>query len=91
MLILLPHEGLSLKSSASHTQVISCEPSPYFNCSIKSRACDRTVKGKGWTEGLRGGGEAGRKKRMRGEAEGTEEEKEAMMDQNHVIRRNYKQ
>jgi len=42
-------------SSGSHTQVISCEPSPHFNWSIKARACDWAVEGKGGMGGLRVG------------------------------------
>jgi hypothetical protein len=61
MLILLPQEGLL-------SQVVACEPSPHFNWSIKTRACDWAVEGKGGTGGLRvGAGE--RKKRTKGEGE----------------------
>ena len=58
----------------------TCEPSPHFNWSIKARACDWAVEGKGGTGGLRVG--TGREK-------STEEEEQAMMDQNHVARRNH--
>lgn len=59
--------------------VISCEPSPHSNWSIKARACDWAMKGKGETGGLRGEGER------------TEEKEEAMVHQNHKARRNDKQ
>jgi hypothetical protein len=72
MLIVLPQEGLHLSSSPSHTQVIACEP---FNWSIKARACDWAVEGKGRTRGVRVGAGT-EEKRMRGEGERTEEEEE---------------
>ena len=55
MLILLPLEGFPLKNSPSHTLVISYEPSPHFNWSIMSKACDWTVEKKGRTGGMRVG------------------------------------
>jgi hypothetical protein len=38
--------GLPLMSSPSHTQVILCELSTHFNCSIKARAYDWTAEEK---------------------------------------------
>jgi hypothetical protein len=55
-------------SSPSHTQVISWELSPHFNCSMKARACDRAVEGKAGMEVLRVevGGEVEEDERGRG-------------------------
>ena len=59
MLILFPQEGLPTRSSPSCTQVISCDPAPHFNCSVKVGACGWAVEGKGGAGGLRVG--SGRK------------------------------
>ena len=70
---MVPQEGLAPTSNPSHTQVLSCEPSPHFNWSIKARACDWAVEGKGGTGGLRVG--AGREaEEDKGEGKRTEEE-----------------
>lgn len=45
--------------------VILCEPSPHSNWSIKARACDWAMKGKGETGGLREGKERGLKRRRK--------------------------
>jgi hypothetical protein len=80
--------GVSLptrSSPSSSIQVISCEPSPHFNWSVKARACDWAAEGKGGTGGLRvaAGGE-----RRRGERGGErmEEEEEDVMDLNYHLR-----
>ena len=87
--VLLPREGLPPASSPSHTQLISFEPAPHFNWSIKTRACDWAVEGKGGSGGLRMG--AGKEEEEdRAERERMEEEDDNMMDQNHVARRNHK-
>ena len=73
ILILIPQEGLPPMSSLSCTQVISCEPSPHFNWSIKARACDWAVEEKGGTGGSTGGQvEKGRKTIGEGEVRGRE-------------------
>jgi hypothetical protein len=56
-------------SSTSHIQVISYEPSPQFNWSIKARDCNWTVEGKGGTEGSRVGVGRERKEDERGKRE----------------------
>jgi len=57
VLILLPQEGLPSEGcpSPSCTELISCAPSPHFNWSIKTRACDWAVERKGGNGGLRVG------------------------------------
>lgn len=55
MLILILQEELGSTSKPSHTQVMSCEPSPHFNRSINTSACDWAVEGKGGTGGSRVG------------------------------------
>jgi hypothetical protein len=46
-------QGAAPKRSGSHTQVVSYEPPPHFNWSIKAKDCDWAVEGKGGAGGFR--------------------------------------
>ena len=62
-------------------------------CSIKARACDWAVERKGGTGGLGVGADREGEENERGGErleEEEEEEEEAMMDLNHMARKNHK-
>ena len=92
MLILLSQE-MAPTRNGSCTQMISCEPSPHFNCSIKARACDWAVEGKGGAGGFGGGVKKGRREADE-ETEETEEVRGRgggrKMEQNHMAWRSCK-
>jgi hypothetical protein len=69
------------------SQVISYEPSPHFNWSIKARICDWAMEGKGGTGGsmVEAGREEDNKRERKEDIRGG-----SMMDQNHVAKRNHK-
>lgn len=75
---LLPQEGLSPTSNLSCTLVISCESSPHFNWSIKTRALIGQWRGKIGLEVSEWGQIERGEKRTRGEGE----EVEATVKQN---------